>query len=251
MQPYKDSFNEFIKVLDSDNWMNNDYRNYTIPFLVNVEMAIRSPIDLPLSILILSHYRDFAKYVLENYTRDSLTKNDVETTLSKLTGEDCTGFFDRWKDSYGELSLDEMKDWLKSYLPYAPQIVTTILRVGQTSFTVNGTPNTLDSPPIIRNSRTLLPIRAVIESLGGTVVWDATERKVTVTLDNTTLELWIGKPQALVNRTSTAIDSTNSKVVPEIINGRTMLLLRFVAENFGCDVQWEPTTKTITITREG
>ncbi|MGB9808516.1 MAG: stalk domain-containing protein [Caldanaerobacter sp.] len=33
-----------------------------------------------------------------------------------------------------------------------------------------------------------------------------------------------------------------------MINGRTMLPLRFVAENLGCDVQWDGTTKTITIT---
>jgi hypothetical protein len=38
------------------------------------------------------------------------------------------------------------------------------------------------------------------------------------------------------------------KVVPEIINSRTMLPLRFVTENLGCDVQWNGTTKTITIT---
>jgi len=38
------------------------------------------------------------------------------------------------------------------------------------------------------------------------------------------------------------------KVVPEIINSRTMLPLRFVVENLGCTVQWDGTTKTITIT---
>ncbi|MGB9730180.1 MAG: copper amine oxidase N-terminal domain-containing protein, partial [Thermoprotei archaeon] len=42
-----------------------------------------------------------------------------------------------------------------------------------------------------------------------------------------------------------------SKVVPEIINGRTMLPLRFVAESLGADVQWDGTTKTITITYQG
>jgi photosystem II stability/assembly factor-like uncharacterized protein len=123
-----------------------------------------------------------------------------------------------------------------------------ILQIGSTTFTVNGVSNTLDSPPVIKNNRTLLPIRAVIESLGGTVSWDATERKVTVTLGNTTIELWIGKSIAKVNGVNTPIDSTNPKVVPEIINSRTMLPLRFVTENLGCDVQWDGTTKTITIT---
>jgi minor extracellular serine protease Vpr len=39
-------------------------------------------------------------------------------------------------------------------------------------------------------------------------------------------------------------------VVPEIINSRTMLPLRFVSENLGCSVLWEDATKTITITYE-
>ncbi|MCX6087183.1 MAG: stalk domain-containing protein [Caldiserica bacterium] len=125
-----------------------------------------------------------------------------------------------------------------------------ILQIGKSNFTVNGVSNTLDSPPVVKNSRTLLPIRAIIESLGGTVSWDATERKVTVSLGSTSIELWIGKSAAEVNGVDTAIDSTNSKVVPEIVNSRTMLPLRFVTENLGCDVQWDGTTKTITITHQ-
>jgi outer membrane protein assembly factor BamB len=123
-----------------------------------------------------------------------------------------------------------------------------VLRIGNTTFTVDGSTRTLDSPPIIKNSRTLLPIRAVVEALGGTVGWNAAERKVTVTLGYKTIELWIGKSMAKVDGVDTPIESTNSKVVPEIINSRTMLPLRFVTENLGCDVQWDGTTKTITIT---
>ena len=123
-----------------------------------------------------------------------------------------------------------------------------ILQIGKSNFTVNGISNTLDSPPIIKNNRTLLPIRAIVEALGGSVSWDATERKVTVSLGSTTIELWIGKSIAKVNGIDTPIDSTNPKVVPEIINSRTMLPIRFIAETLGCDVQWDGTMKTITIT---
>lgn len=122
-----------------------------------------------------------------------------------------------------------------------------ILQIGESTFTVNGIRKTLDSPPTIKNARTLLPIRAVIEALGGTVGWNATERKVTVTLGSTIIELWIGKSTAKVNGMDTPIDSSNSKVVPEIINSRTMLPLRFVAENVGATVDWEQSTQTITI----
>ena len=127
------------------------------------------------------------------------------------------------------------------------QATVIILQIGNTNFTVNGISNTLDSPPVIKNNRTLLPIRAVIESLGGVVAWDAAEKKVTITLGSNTIELWIGKNTARVNGVDTPIDATNAKVVPEIINSRTMLPLRFVTENLGCDVQWDGTTQTITI----
>lgn len=130
-------------------------------------------------------------------------------------------------------------------------LYSIILRIGQTKFTVNGNSRTLDSPPIIKNSRTLLPIRAIIESLSGGVGWDPNEGKVIVTLGSTNLELWIGKNTAKVNGVNTPIDSTNSKVVPEIINSRTMLPLRFVTESLGCDVQWDANTQTITITYPG
>ncbi len=58
----------------------------------------------------------------------------------------------------------------------------------------------------------------------------------------------IGNSVAVVNGNVVSIDSDNPNLVPEIINSRTMLPLRFVAENLGCDVQWNGTTKTITIT---
>ncbi|WP_207799707.1 stalk domain-containing protein [Candidatus Cryosericum hinesii] len=129
-----------------------------------------------------------------------------------------------------------------------PKQTVMVLQIGNSKFTVNGASTTLDSPPVIKNGRTLVPIRAIIEALGGTVGWDGTARKATVTLGSTTIELWIGKNAAKVNGVSKPIDSTNAKVVPEIINGRTMLPLRFVSENLGCSVVWAAATKTITIT---
>jgi len=131
---------------------------------------------------------------------------------------------------------------------YLKTSTTIVLQVGSSTFTVNGETRTLDSPPVIKNSRTLIPIRAVVEALGGTIGWDGTTEKVTVILKDTTIELWIGKPQATVNGQTKWIDDTNHKVMPEIINGRTMLPLRFVIENLGAHLDWDGITKTITIT---
>lgn len=131
--------------------------------------------------------------------------------------------------------------------PEKPEKTVIILQIGNKNFTVNGQSNELDSPPIIKNGRTLLPIRAIIESLGGTIGWDATEKKVTITLGSTNIELWIGKSTARVNGVEKPIDSANPSVIPEIINGRTMLPVRFVTENLGASVGWDGATKTVTI----
>ncbi|MHB8106937.1 MAG: stalk domain-containing protein [Candidatus Cryosericum sp.] len=123
-----------------------------------------------------------------------------------------------------------------------------VLRVGSSAMKVGDSSIVLDGPPVIVDGRTLVPIRAVIESLGGTVAWDAASRTVTISLGGTDLKLVIGKSTALVNGKSMPIDSTNSKVVPQVLNSRTMLPLRFVAESLGADVQWQSSTQTITIT---
>ena len=120
--------------------------------------------------------------------------------------------------------------------------------------TVNGVQQEIDpgrgTKPVIvaKWGRTVVPIRAIVEALGGTIGWDGTERKVTINFKDTVIELWIGKPQAKVNGETKWIDSNNHSVKPIIVNGRTMLPLRFVAENLGCKVDWNSNTKTITIT---
>jgi hypothetical protein len=123
-----------------------------------------------------------------------------------------------------------------------------VLRIGSPTMKVGSSSVVLDAPPVIVEGRTLIPIRAIIESLGGTVAWDAGSRTVTISLDGTRLKLVIGKSSASVNGKSMPIDSTNPKVVPQILNSRTMLPLRFVAESLGADVQWNGSTQTITIT---
>ena len=127
------------------------------------------------------------------------------------------------------------------------EVIIIKMTIGNSTIYVNSQPNSIDVPPTIIESRTLLPIRWVAEPLGATVNWESTTKKVTITLNNTTIELWIGKNTAKVNGVSKQVDSTNPKVVPLIINGRTMLPVRFISENLGCVVAWDATLKLVTI----
>jgi hypothetical protein len=90
-------------------------------------------------------------------------------------------------------------------------------------------------------------MRVIIEALGGTVIWENSNKKITILLKDEKIELWVGKNIAVINGVMKLIDYLNPDVVPEIINGRTMLPVRFVATNLGFNVQWDNATKTITI----
>ena len=136
---------------------------------------------------------------------------------------------------------------------YVPKKVTSTmitLQIGSPYISVNGISRKIDnqgSKPVIENNRTLLPVRVLIESLGGTVQWNPKARSVTINLSGNTIVLIIGKNTALVNGIKTKIDPKNSKVTPVIINGRTYLPLRFIAENLGCMIDWNAATKTVSI----
>jgi hypothetical protein len=129
---------------------------------------------------------------------------------------------------------------------------TIVLVIGQTTMTVDGKKVVIDPSgkvaPTIRNGRTFLPVRVLIEALGGTVAWDAISRKATVALGKNTVQLWIGKSRATVNGKAVAIDAADKKVVPVIVEGRTLLPLRFLGESLGLDIGWNAAVRSVTLT---
>jgi titin len=106
----------------------------------------------------------------------------------------------------------------------------------------------MDVSPMIIEGRTYLPISYVANPLGAQVNWESVNKKIQVLLNDINLELWIGKPNAMLNGEITPIDPDNSKIVPLIVPpGRTMLPVRFVAESLGCLVSWDANIREITI----
>ncbi len=121
-------------------------------------------------------------------------------------------------------------------------------KIGQADFSVDGSPKNMDTAPIIREGRTLLPIRYVAEPLGAEVEWVPEERKVLIILGDTAVELWIEQSLARVNSSYQHIDETNHDVRPIIVPpGRTMLPLRFITETLGCRVEWNDQTQEVTV----
>lgn len=124
---------------------------------------------------------------------------------------------------------------------------TVNMQIGNAQMTVNGVVSELDSPPVIIDSRTLVPIRAIVEALDGEVDWDNATK--TATLSNSkgdVVKLTINSRTASYNGIESELDTA-----PVIINERTMLPIRFVAESFGYKTDWNAADKSITISNGG
>lgn len=98
-----------------------------------------------------------------------------------------------------------------------------------------------DTPPVIKGSRTLIPVRAISEGLGADVKWNAETKQVTITKDQTTIVLTLGSTTALVNGVEVKLD-TNA----DTMNNRTYVPLRFIMETFKMQVNYDDDTIEIT-----
>jgi hypothetical protein len=116
------------------------------------------------------------------------------------------------------------------------------MQVGAKAALVNGQSIALQSAPVIRNSVTLVPLRFVAETFGISPVWDAVFQIIDLPLGTRTVRLQVGQRFAAVDGKRVALDAA-----PIILNGVTMVPLRFIADTLGADTQWEATTRTIII----
>jgi hypothetical protein len=123
------------------------------------------------------------------------------------------------------------------------------LQVGNPRMTVNGVVRAIDAQgtrPLISKGTTMVPIRAIVESLGGSVGWDGVARRLDMQVGSRTVTIWVGKTNATVDGSGKTMSTA-----PAIIGGRTVIPLRFVAENLGCLVGWDQPTRGVTVVYGG
>ncbi|NDL67212.1 N-acetylmuramoyl-L-alanine amidase [Anaerotalea alkaliphila] len=112
-----------------------------------------------------------------------------------------------------------------------------------------------DMPAIILDGRTLVPLREVFESdgFGAKVAWNADKKEATVTYGSTTIVMAIDSTTAYVDGKPQKLDVA-PKLVQDVSDpakpgsGKTMIPLRFVSEQLGHAVSWDPGTYTAGIT---
>jgi hypothetical protein len=100
--------------------------------------------------------------------------------------------------------------------------------------------------PIEQNGHLLVPLRGVLEQLGAYVEYDSASQTVVALRGNTKISLPIGQRTATVNNNSVSLD-----VPAEVVNGSTMVPLRFIAESLGATVNFDINSDTVSILAPG
>ncbi len=158
----------------------------------------------------------------------------------------CTKPHDSGTDNLKQTAFDNL---VISTLPGAGQTELKVT-VGSLTAFVNGASQTLDAAPIIKNSRTMLPVRFLANTFGinnDGIVWDDATKTATLKNDTTTIVITIGAPSMTVNGETVALDA------PAVIeSSRTYLPLRAIANALGVsndNIVWDDATKTATLVK--
>jgi len=122
----------------------------------------------------------------------------------------------------------------------APAQGPTVIRfvIGDVLYTVNGiTQPELDAAPFIQAAygRTMVPIRAISEAFGASVIWDGETRTITITQDDVTLLLTVD--EALPNGMGRSV----------IVNDRTFVPVSYIAQALGATVTWDAENSAVYI----
>jgi hypothetical protein len=123
---------------------------------------------------------------------------------------------------------------------------------GQTVITVTvnneAVPFDKNDAPVMMGGRVMVPLRGVVERLGGTIQYDAASRVITGGQANLEKQfrLRVDSDQALVNGKEQTLDTP-----ARVLHGVTYVPLRFVSETLGADVRWDAAKRTVTIMADG
>jgi hypothetical protein len=103
-----------------------------------------------------------------------------------------------------------------------------------------------DTPHVLAGDTVFVVGRYLVEALGGTIEWFGDSETAKMTLNEKSIEIVIGSTAAKVDGVAVELYKA-----PFIKDGRTMIPLRFVSENFACQVDWNQSTFTVDIVNLG
>ncbi|HOW22870.1 MAG TPA: copper amine oxidase N-terminal domain-containing protein [Sedimentibacter sp.] len=102
-----------------------------------------------------------------------------------------------------------------------------------------------DVQPQLIGGRTMVPLRMIFESMGATVDWNNDTQTVIAFNEHYYVQATINDTNMKVNGENRILD-----IPPLLVDGRTLVPARFVAEAFGAEVEWDAKTSTVYIHNE-
>lgn len=108
---------------------------------------------------------------------------------------------------------------------------------------IDGNNVTKSASPIVKNRRTLVSLRFIGEALGKEVIWNNDEKSVTVSDEGNSFKLYIDSK--IIDNSDGTLKFTD--VAPCIVNRKTYLPLRAIAELMNIGVGYDKASSTVTI----
>jgi hypothetical protein len=99
-----------------------------------------------------------------------------------------------------------------------------------------------DTPPVIKDGRLLIPLRALSTATGADVSWNEDTGEITIVKDGNIIVLALGATTMTVNDEVRLLD-----VPAELMNRRTVVPIRFIVENLDLEVNWDSDTQTVEV----
>ncbi|XEC95911.1 stalk domain-containing protein [Paenibacillus tarimensis] len=132
--------------------------------------------------------------------------------------------------------------------PFEPEN-RIVLQIGKSSYSLNGTVFDIDpgygTVPQIKSDQAFLPVRFLVEAVGGSIHWDSREQKVTIAANGISMKLYIGNRTVEVDGQPVELEEA-----PYLAGSRTMLPFRFIGEQLGFTVSWNDERKEIELLRK-
>ena len=146
-------------------------------------------------------------------------RKTIQSNYSKADIDKIEGFTDKFKKAHKDLDVLSFKDVIVKH----KDIV-------------------FDTPPVIKQGRTLIPLRAMAEGFGADVLWNDENNEVIVTREGNRIVIKTNEKTAIVNGRKITLD-----VEASIYGDRTYVPLRFIGENLDVDIEWDEDLRIIKI----
>lgn len=114
--------------------------------------------------------------------------------------------------------------------------------------TINGSAISFDVPPQIIDGRTMVPMRKIFEQLGASVDWIGELQLILAVKGSKIMALAIGSDMlSITDNLTNETKTVTLDVVPQIVDGRTLVPVRAISQALDMDVEWDAAARTVRI----